>query len=519
MKTVKRLFITSIIIFTLLGCEGGSNSTTSTNQTNENNNSDNQNVKYAHLVDSNISGVYYETNSYSGLTDKNGSFKYSEDDKIVLFKVGEIALSEYNLSKLNTDTIIYPTDLANVDRTNINHPNVIKLLRFLQSIDEDTNTSNGINISKSLQDKFTTSFHLLDDNITNNYIENELNNKEIIYINESEAIKHFKKTLKISNIMQDTPPTFNDNDFSPTISENNATSLNFSATDDEDSWIDLSFSLSGKDSEYFSITSNTGTVNFISAPDYETKQNYFFTITVTDSANNSVSKNVNITITNINTTGTILHNNVYYSEVTSPYTGKVWLDRNLGADRICQSYNDISCYGDYYQWGRSTDGHEKSFSDTINDTNTTITDVLNLSHNKFIKTSLEFDYDWTKGIDQDGTIRKNSWSKIDGTSICPVGFRVPTKNELEAETLTPGNTTLEKAYQSFLKLPATGNKSLATGTLFFKGEKITLWSNDTLVVWGDNKSTMLSIHNGISLPSSTYNIGRGNGYSIRCIKD
>ena len=31
----------------------------------------------------------------------------------------------------------------------------------------------------------------------------------------------------------------------------------------------------------------------------------------------------------------ITHNGVTYGFVTSPYTGKVWLDRNLGAARVC----------------------------------------------------------------------------------------------------------------------------------------------------------------------------------------
>jgi len=55
---------------------------------------------------------------------------------------------------------------------------------------------------------------------------------------------------------------------------------------------------------------------------------------------------------------TLLHG-VTYGTVTSPYTGRVWLDGNLGASQVCTAYNDSTCYGDYYQWGRGTDGHEK----------------------------------------------------------------------------------------------------------------------------------------------------------------
>jgi hypothetical protein len=35
------------------------------------------------------------------------------------------------------------------------------------------------------------------------------------------------------------------------------------------------------------------------------------------------------------------------------------MDRNLGAARVATSSTDEEAYGDLYQWGRGTDGHEK----------------------------------------------------------------------------------------------------------------------------------------------------------------
>jgi hypothetical protein len=54
----------------------------------------------------------------------------------------------------------------------------------------------------------------------------------------------------------------------------------------------------------------------------------------------------------------IFFNNLVYSTVTSPDTGKVWLDRNLGATQVATSKTDSAAYGHYYQWGRNDDGHE-----------------------------------------------------------------------------------------------------------------------------------------------------------------
>ncbi|MFT7002526.1 MAG: hypothetical protein ACJAVW_003569 [Spirosomataceae bacterium] len=45
------------------------------------------------------------------------------------------------------------------------------------------------------------------------------------------------------------------------------------------------------------------------------------------------------------------------TNVTNPTTGKIWMDRNLGATRVATSSTDAYAYGDLYQWGRATDGH------------------------------------------------------------------------------------------------------------------------------------------------------------------
>ncbi|MCD4736862.1 MAG: hypothetical protein K8R53_12530, partial [Bacteroidales bacterium] len=41
-----------------------------------------------------------------------------------------------------------------------------------------------------------------------------------------------------------------------------------------------------------------------------------------------------------------------YGTVVNDVTGKVWLDRNLGASQVATSSTDTNAYGDLYQWGR-----------------------------------------------------------------------------------------------------------------------------------------------------------------------
>jgi len=123
----------------------------------------------------------------------------------------------------------------------------------------------------------------------------------------------------------------------------------------------------------------------------------------------------------------ITHNGTTYGFVTSSHTGKIWLDRNLGAARVCESFDDVACYRDYYQWGRNADGHEDSQSGTsFNMTS----NVFDAETNRFITSG----GDWAS-VDTSEATRSAIWSRTAGSSVCPIGFRVPTSTETLAETV------------------------------------------------------------------------------------
>ena len=186
-----------------------------------------------------------------------------------------------------------------------------------------------------------------------------------------------------------------------------------------------------------------------------------------------------------------------YCKVTSPYTGKIWLDRNMGAKQVCTAFDDEECYGDYYQWGRKTDGHQVFDSET----NTTkATDVENAGGDFIITNST---WDWVaSGVDDDGSIRSANWSKTDGEYACPAGYRVPTIDELEAEFL---------GYDSFLKLPSAGYRTRYDGSFHDVESWGGLWSSS------DNGSYARGIGFGSGGPDWDYG-DRAEGISVRCIK-
>jgi len=104
-----------------------------------------------------------------------------------------------------------------------------------------------------------------------------------------------------------------------------------------------------------------------------------------------------------------------------------WLDRNLGAYRPAQTYDDASSFGDYYQWGRLTDGHEKQNSVTT--TTKSTTDVP--GHGDFIRTDT-----YSFPDNQDWRDPRNDYLWYPDTPInnpCPPGWRVPRQSELSLE--------------------------------------------------------------------------------------
>ena len=113
----------------------------------------------------------------------------------------------------------------------------------------------------------------------------------------------------------------------------------------------------------------------------------------------------------------------------------------------------MACYGDYYQWGRNFDGHEKRDSNRTTEQALQIDPVQQSVVGMFITGTFE----WTvSGLDDNGRSRRSNWSKINGTSVCPIGFRVPAIDELIVETICQGATSNSDIFAGCLKLPSAG---------------------------------------------------------------
>ena len=185
--------------------------------------------------------------------------------------------------------------------------------------------------------------------------------------------------------------------------------------------------------------------------------------------------------------------------VYNPFTGETWMDRNLGATQIATSFDDVNAYGDLYQWGRNTDGHQIRNSSTTSILSTTNSP----NHSDFILANS----DWLTVSDD------NLWQGVNGiNNPCPLGFRLPTEAEIEAERLSWTSNDAAGAFASPLKITIGGARSRMSGSIGNVGTFVGYRTSDL----NGLQSRML----GISLTTSLMgDRDRADGNCVRCIQD
>jgi uncharacterized protein (TIGR02145 family) len=186
--------------------------------------------------------------------------------------------------------------------------------------------------------------------------------------------------------------------------------------------------------------------------------------------------------------------------VTNPTTNKIWMDRNLGASRVATSSTDTDAYGDLYQWGRGTDGHQIRTSGTTS----TLSSSDNPGHGNFIINSSS---DWRNPQND------NLWQGVSGTNNpCPSGYRLPTEAEWVAERASWSNHGAAGALASPLKLTMAGERLRTDGSLFHVDHIGVYWSSSV-----SGTSSHILFFNSVLSYMNTSN--RASGYSVRCLKD
>ncbi len=199
--------------------------------------------------------------------------------------------------------------------------------------------------------------------------------------------------------------------------------------------------------------------------------------------------------------------NTQIIEVVSK-TGRIWMDRNLGASQVATSPKDEKSYGDYYQWGRGFDGHQIYNSPTTS--TLSLTDIPENGNFIFVIGGT----DWRK------TPNDNLWQGTDGVNNpCPKGFRVPTQSEWFDEINTWISKDANGAFASPLKLPLAGYRFPSNAAMGYTGASGYYNSSTPTTTSPSSQSPAyraLRFTSGLAEFNNNY---RADGSSVRCIKD
>ena len=193
-------------------------------------------------------------------------------------------------------------------------------------------------------------------------------------------------------------------------------------------------------------------------------------------------------------------------DVTNPATGKTWMDRNLGASQVAASSTDANSFGDLYQWGRRSDGHQCRNSSTIG----ALSSTDRPTHGGFILATSSPD-DWRSPQNT------NLWQGVSGVNNpCPSGYRLPTEIELNAERLSWSTNTSAGAFASPLKLTLAGFRNYGNGNLVSVYGTGFYWSS---TVNGADSYALYFNNPFLGGLVRMITSSRAYGSSVRCLKN
>lgn len=210
-------------------------------------------------------------------------------------------------------------------------------------------------------------------------------------------------------------------------------------------------------------------------------------------------------------------------------TGKIWMDRNLGASRAATSETDYESFGCLYQWGRGNDGHASvNWQSTtnvtpINGTTAVLSTTDNPGNGNFILCN-ESPFAGANDPHADWRNPKNNnlWQGVNGiNNPCPAGYRLPTQSEFQAEINAYNLSTSTSAFNSIFKFPKTrAYREASSGIIYTNSDNnggfmtSSVYSNYAFgqyIIFMKFNAPMVG-QNG----SFTY---RGTGATVRCIKN
>ncbi|WP_082377062.1 T9SS type A sorting domain-containing protein [Chryseobacterium indologenes] len=193
--------------------------------------------------------------------------------------------------------------------------------------------------------------------------------------------------------------------------------------------------------------------------------------------------------------------------------GKIWLQQNLGSSQVAVDKADAASYGDLFQWGRWDDGHQLRSS------------VIMAAPDENFPSGLAGSSSYIAGDPvwwaefQGG----DQWNASDLGNVTPgrgidpckavgPGWQMPTQSEWEMVAGAENINNPTSAYNSHLKLPASGYRNSGNGGFTFVGQRGYFWSSDTSTLGAKY------LYVGTVIANASAGAPRGQGAAVRCIK-
>lgn len=197
-----------------------------------------------------------------------------------------------------------------------------------------------------------------------------------------------------------------------------------------------------------------------------------------------------------------------YGTIFSKETGKIWLDRNLGATQIATSIYDQSAIGFYYQWGRNSDGHELPGSAVYSGVATTVNSTGQPWQGKFINPT-----GYTSNLNWYNTDDDTLWNSTNGgiNNPCPTGFRVPSYTEWTNEIKYFTEPGMGGGYEKFKLV----NAMLKNFSGVYNQSNTVRYSTGTLAITSSNFNHKYPVFSPVSTRSGS--TVTSSALPVRCI--
>ncbi len=209
---------------------------------------------------------------------------------------------------------------------------------------------------------------------------------------------------------------------------------------------------------------------------------------------------------------TINGENVVYTTVRAA-DGNVWLQQNLGSTQVAGTMTDELSYGGYYQWGRWTDGHEKSTSGTAGVPTPNNPSGITAP----IPTFFTGQPEWWASFASTDTWSANSITEVSDNEACDPckaignGWQLPSEQDWTTLQNTENINNPSSAFASHLRLPANGYRSGSNGNFTFKDQRGYYWSSTTSSIGAKY------FYVGTTIGNPSAGAPRSQGHAIRCI--